>query len=167
MSFDEFDQSIGRGWRELEKEGCYTEAAELLSTYRTTRTDISDSQRSILLWHEGQARAFGGDSRKAVPLMLAGVPVNDDGSFTEYALGTVAFLKHDLKGLKAARKRLASLPKPVDWVDEARVMIDGKEVVVRDPWPPNLAVLDALILCFGKPYIEAYRCRTGSHRPRR
>lgn len=131
----------------------------VLRLYRNEHKPISDGQRSILLWHEGQVYALSGEYERAAPLLLAAVPPDDKGDFTEYALGTVAFLRRDKPALIAARERLAALPKPDDWSDVMTVTVDGKPVSFSAPWPPNINALDGLIQCFDRPYKAAYFCQ--------
>lgn len=60
-----------------------------------------------------------------------------------YVDGTIAFLRGDRVALMAARDRLAAAARPADMpADRA--------------WPPNLAVVEGLVRCFGRPYREAY-----------
>lgn len=159
LPFDQFDQDLSGGWRKLKQDGCIEQAAEILSEYRSNRHDLNDGQRSALLWHEGQLYAFLGKVDRAVPLMLAAVPPNDDGSFSEYAIGSVAFLRRDKHGLIRARNRLSSMKRPSDWPDFIETTFEGKKVQVSTPWPPNLNSLNGLIRCFDIPYSRAYFCR--------
>jgi hypothetical protein len=159
LTFEQFDQDLTGGWRALERKGCSAAAAEVLRRYRTEHQPLTDGKRSLLLWHEGQVLAFMGDNQRAIPLMLAGVPVDDTSGFADYALGTVAFVLRDKPALLAARTRLAGIPKPADWTDKMTVIVNGKQVSVSIAWPPNLNVLDGLIMCFDRPYSKAYFCR--------
>lgn len=159
MSPDAFDQDLKGGWRALSNRKCYLEAAIVIRDYREANlSKLRSFQISILYWHEGQARALAGQSEAAVPLLMAGVYPYNPQDFADYALGSVAFLQHDLQALKAARERLASLAKPADWQAEStlHVTVGGVKMSGVLPWPPNLNVLDGLIACFGKPYAEAY-----------
>jgi hypothetical protein len=155
LSYQEFDQDMAGGWRTLEARGCQLAAADLVRAYRHRKQELRASERSNLSWHEGQLRAIAGDYDRAIPLLLGGVPENDPIDFVDYALGTVAFLQRDLRGLKAARSRLAATPRPAPPPSPGG---DGKAQAQMN-WPPNLNVLDALIRCFGKPYKLAYNCR--------
>ena len=158
LPFTRFDQDLTGGWRALANRGCHAAAAEVIRRYRSHHRTLGDNARSVLLWHEGQALASMGDHRRAVPLLLAGVPVDDATGFADYALGTVAFLLRDRPALLAARARLAALPKPADWADHATATVNGQQFSISVTWPPNLSVLDSLIECFDRPYAEAYVC---------
>jgi len=160
LPFEQFDQDLTGGWRDLQNQGCMQAAADILRRYRQERQPLSDGMRSLLVWHEGQLVAQMGNYQRAIPLLLAGVPVDDTSGFADYALGTVAFLRRDKPELLTARARLASLPKPANWVEQVTVTIEGKPVTFVSPWPMNLNVLDGLIKCFDQPYVQAYRCNS-------
>ena len=165
LPFEAFDQDLSGGWRTLGYKRCNAEAADALRAYRLKHQPLTEGQRAILNWHEGQVRAEAGDYTRAIPLLMKGV--NDQGedqlfnrAFIEYALGTVAFLEHDKPALLSARARLAAIPKPTDWGDGTRTaVVNGKTVSFKSNWPANLNVLDGLIVCFDKSYAEAYSCR--------
>lgn len=160
LPFEQFDQDLTGGWRDLQNRGCMQAAAEILRRYRQERQPLSDGMRSLLVWHEGQLVAQMGNYQRAIPLLLAGVPVDDTSGFADYALGTVAFLRRDKPELLTARARLASLPKPANWAEHMTVSVGGKAVTFATPWPMNLNVLDGLIACFDQPYVQAYRCNS-------
>jgi hypothetical protein len=151
MAPEEFDQGA-QGWRALAtKMGCDAQTANLIAEYRGRHWgQLKQHELHISYWHEGQARAMAGESQGAIPLLLAGINPSSDFGFSDYALATVAFLHHDLDGLKAARARLAVLPRP-SWLP------------IEEKWPQNLDVVDGLLACFEKPYREAY---SGPCRPR-
>jgi hypothetical protein len=160
LSYKDFDQDMAGGWRTLETRGCQLAAADLIRTYRHQKQELSGGERSVLSWHEGQLRAIAGDYKSAIPLLLGGVPENDPIDFVDYALGTVAFLQRDIQGLRAARSRLASAPRPATIPGPDPSGKKDRNVEVKVNWPPNLNVLDGLIRCFDKPYKQAYNCRS-------
>lgn len=153
LALDEgaFDQTPGKGWRLLSRHGCYREAAELIARWRAAHP----SHASILRWHEGQMRAASGDHPAAIALLQsARHPPNElrvDMGWNLYVDATVAFLANDRAALLSARSALASLPTPSAQpgaAPEARTLPPPRR------WPPNLAVVDGLIACFGRPYAE-------------
>ena len=163
LSPDKFDQDLRGGWRPLgNTPGCEGAAADLIEAYRQahwgalTRSDLHESY-----WHEGQLRAAAGQSDRAVPLLLAGVDPEGLGDPADYALGTVAFLQHDLESLKAARARIVAQPEPA-WFKAGKA--EAKRQTGREPtWPMYKDELDGFLRCFDKPYAEAYSsraCRT-------
>ncbi len=167
----DFDQT-DKGFRSLSsKPGCDVATANLIATYRRSNWGKLDRNAvQISYWHEGQSRAFAGQTELAIPLLLAGVNPGvaglsaqfdrDNASIgmanAEYGLATVAFLQGDLAGLKTARARLAAVPRPSMWTTAMRNSAAPGRPSMN--WPPNLNIVDELIRCFGKPYKEAYSC---------
>ncbi|EDX80540.1 MAG: hypothetical protein KJ728_12025 [Alphaproteobacteria bacterium] len=157
LSPQAFDQDMEGGWRPLgNRRECRDTAVELLAAYRKARwRDMTSDQLHTNYWHEGQVRAALGQTDHAVRLLLAGVspdPIGDGKA--DYAIGTVAFLLKDRAALQAARDRLAAVPPPPGFEeDAARFKAQyGREL----SWPLNLDVLDGFLACFDKPYDEAY-----------
>ncbi|MDY7098478.1 MAG: hypothetical protein SXU28_10110 [Pseudomonadota bacterium] len=146
-----FDQTLpDGGWRGLYKRGCYAEAAELIREWRHAKRDHA----SILYTHEGQMRAFAGQTDQAVALLrLTYKPLDEDAKFGwNFCMdGTIAFLERDQKGLNKAIERLKSVPKS----EAEMVYADGTPVKMK--WPPNLDVLEALERCWDRSFAEAYR----------
>lgn len=152
-----FDQDLEGGWRPLgEKPECAAVAADLLADYRKAHWgDLTPGELHTNYWHEGQLRAGLGQTQAATRLMMAGVnPEMSRSGFSDYALGTIAFLHQDQSGLIAARERLAALPKPADF-DQAAARFKAAYGFDLE-WPVNLKVLDGFIVCFDRPYNEAY-----------
>lgn len=144
---DAFDQDMNGGWRALaQRPGCEGVAADLVHAYRSNL----ESHLSILYWHEGQLRANIGQIPEAIRLMEQSRKADDRFGWNPYVDATVAFLSGDRAALAAARGALAALPRPEGFRDE--VLANG----FRMTWPPNLAVVDGLVRCFGRPYREAY-----------
>lgn len=148
LGFDAFDQDATAGWRALSlKPGCEEAAANMVRAYRMN----AEAYLPLLYWHEAQLRAAAGDYGAAIPLMdKSREPANRDKfGWNPYVDASIAFLRSDKTALMKARKRLAEIPKPSD-------LKAGRS------WPPNLAVVDGLIRCFGKTYKVAYgpTCRS-------
>ena len=151
MDYKAFDRD---GWRPLaHTDGCKQAAAELIRDYRESNADLSADDRRSLTWHEGQMRAAFGDYAGAITLLSV---ENPDPAMRDYAAATVAFLRHDKAALLAARAKLMAEPKPDGWDEAAAELKASGETIL---WPLNLEVVDGLILCFDKPYAEAYDCR--------
>ncbi|KPN09933.1 hypothetical protein AN652_14365 [Xanthomonas arboricola pv. pruni] len=158
---DKFDQDVssgGGGWRAVAaKPGCEVAAADLIKEYREVHSDSS----SLLFWHEGQLRAFAGHYEDAIPLMEASrQPTEKDlAGWNPYVDATVAFLRHDASALVAAQKKLNAVPAspelpPVKDGYIEMSMDNGKKVKMR--WPVNADVVDGLVSCLNKSYMEAY-----------
>ncbi len=152
LDYESFDQDKQGGWRPLAAiEDCKPVAADLLRDYRKAHAELPADNRRILSWHEGQMRAAFGDYAGAIPLLSVD---NPDPAMRDYAAATVAFLRHDKTALLSARAQLIAEPKPEGW-DEAAADFKAKYGVTIT-WPDNLDVVDGLINCFDKPYVEAY-----------
>lgn len=148
-----FDQNYEEGWPSLVKNGeCLETAADLIHTYYT-KNEISTGAMRTFVWHEGQLRAEVGQYQQAIRLMQqATKPADKDSSgWNHYVHATIAFLKSDMKQLRALREELASVPKPEGFNPK-----DANGNPIQVDWPPNLAIVDKFILCFGQPYSEAY-----------
>src|SRR4051794_34591534 len=99
----EFDQT-NKGFRSLPS-GCDLATADLIAAYRRANWGkLTNNDVAISYWHEGQSRAFAGQTQLAIPLLLAGVNPGATGLGAgtdrltksigtvnaEYALATVA-----------------------------------------------------------------------------
>lgn len=163
LPLETFDRTKGQGWRPLaDRPECRLEAADLLADDRKLHwATLRPAEVHGGYWHEGQLRAAAGQTKEAVRLLLAGVdPANPDDR-EDYALGTVAFLQHDLLALKAARARLAAQPEPA-WF--AAAADEGRRRGFIPTWPVSLDELDGFIACFDQPYAVAYSsaCKPGA-----
>ena len=148
---DAFDQDMDGGWRVLAKrDGCEIAAAELIREWRHAKRD----HEGILYWHEGQMRAFGGQTEEALALFeLTYNPPEFDTDFgwNHYVSGTIAFLIRDRDHLRQAIERLKAIPAP------SEASFTGPDgTVMQINWPPNLDVLEAFERCWDKPYSQAY-----------
>ena len=173
LALDErsFDQDFSGGWRALADKGeeCELVAADLLRDYR----QLHKNDSTMLLWHEGQVRAFAGQYAQAIELMRGsrGAGEEDKGGWKAYVDATVAFLSRDEAALETARQRLAALAPPSgeklvikDGYFEVNTP-DGQSLKMR--WPPNIDVVEGLQNCFDQPYKTAYamECRSSKTRP--
>jgi hypothetical protein len=169
LSEDAFDQDLsngGGGWRKVASiPGCEAAAADLIAAYRAQH-----ESSTTLLWHEGQLRAFAGQTERAIPLLLESKhdPATDLAGWNDYVDATVAFLRRDREALLSARDRLAARPYPSG--EGMPPLVGGMMEVPTQPgqppmrvrWPPNIDVVDGLVACFERSYKEAYsgRCRS-------
>ncbi|WP_298464701.1 hypothetical protein [uncultured Erythrobacter sp.] len=146
-----FDQDIpDGGWRALSKADCHEEAAELIREWRHEKRD----HVSILYWHEGQMRAFAGQTNEAIALFeLTRSSQDEDADFgwNHYVDGTIAFLRQNREGLARAMERLSTVPEPEN---NSFTQPDG--TVVTMSWPPNINVLRRFDFCWGRSYADAY-----------
>ncbi|MEM1381758.1 MAG: hypothetical protein AAGH41_14140 [Pseudomonadota bacterium] len=162
-----FDQDFnGGGWRGIDaQEGCERAAAEAIKAYILYSTPSAPDDIKLLRWHAGQLLANGGFTSEALPFFA--------GSFSEtykgdgdadwwdiYVDATLAFLEGDRARLVAARDRLAAFPVSEEEKAARRKFLEDNPTVTMPPGfvdePPNLAVVERLLACFGQPYAEAY-----------
>ncbi|HWQ87476.1 hypothetical protein [Brevundimonas sp.] len=156
MSLHDFDQTEA-GWRSLDAEGCQRQAAEAIGRYRTVNAQALGEEADTLIWHEGQMRAFAGDTEEAIRLMLIGRDRDSDAT-QPYTDATIAFLRRDRPALLAARERLVALPVPEAFARAAARYAASYPDHPALTWPLNLNIVDGLIACFDRPYREAYAC---------
>jgi hypothetical protein len=150
MDYEAFDEGP-QGWRSVaHRDGCKAAAADLLAAYRARQ----EEEVAFLAWHEGQMRAFAGETDQAIRLFEVSRAAG--GHDPEYVDATIAFLKRDKPALLDARRRLAAQPEPPDFAERAaRYKTRTGQTIT---WPMNLHVIDGLIACWDKPYSEAYGC---------
>lgn len=154
-----FDQDLpDGGWRLLYNRGCFSEAAELIREWRHAKRDHA----SILYTHEGQMRAYAGQTEEAVALLrLTYKPADRDaGGWNFYMDGTIAFLERDRAALGKAIERLKAVPMPSSI---RAVRADGSPIAIK--WPLNLDVLEAFERCWERSYKEAADSEEDCRRP--
>ncbi|MDJ0793086.1 MAG: hypothetical protein QNI98_02495 [Woeseiaceae bacterium] len=151
MDFHTFDQTFGSGWRMVaDISGCTLVAADLIRDY----IDLHSPNERIIVFHEAQMRAKGGQTARAIELFRQTRVAEGQRSFfgwNQYVDATIAFLERDKNALQDARESLASLPKPSNFRAVDR---DGNPVEMS--WPPNLHVVDGFLECFEETYATAY-----------
>lgn len=142
LDWNEFDQTMGQGHRELALKGCFLEAANLIDAYNLQhRSQLEPSRTRILYFHAGQMYAYTSLNEIAASRMMESLnpkeAIRPELNWNDYVQASVAFLRGDKDSLKAFRDKLAS-GKPTQ----------GNQM--------NLRVVDNLIKCFGHPYSWAY-----------
>lgn len=142
LSFAEFDQLAGEGWRKITDRGHFTEAAELIESYLLSPPyPLLPWQERVLYFHAGQNYAFDQHYHRAIPRFESSFNAEEDASselaWNAYVGATLAFLKQDKPLLLSQRALLA-----------AAFPSSGNQL--------NLKVVDRLIACFGQPYGEVY-----------
>ena len=148
-----FDQDFERGWRAVMKvPGCESAAADLIADYHQQLrekgepvvvnhegqniTMSPDGEMTMLYWHEGQVRAFNGETESAIALFEKSLrpPAKNFMGWNDYVSGSIAFLKKDRAALDEATAKMKR------W---------GNSNL-------NYKVLDRLQNCFEKPYSKSY-----------
>lgn len=140
LSYQEFDQTMGSGFRLLSAQGCHSESADLIERY----IEVNSAEQNSLRWHIAQARAMAGENSEAI--RYARTTLLDEEDFSEralrwndYVLATIAFLEGNRDKLLSHRERIA------EGVGEH----PGNEL--------NLRLIDALVDHSGTDYSEALK----------
>lgn len=152
-----FDQDMDGGWRRVGRaDGCEEAAADLIAVWREHSGNLVSS--SIIDWHEGQMRAYAGQTQAAIALFDRSR--SDGAEWDLYVDATIAFLEGDRAALEAARAELATyVPSPEVIAARRQFLEDNPQIQVPDGFveqPQNLNVVDNLLACFGRSYAEAY-----------
>lgn len=159
LSFKQFDQQQGSGWRPLYASKCYMEAAMLLKEY-VKRHPRTAQDQYMLPFHTGQLFALAGERAEAIGWMEKGYSNDkfDPINWNAFVDANVAFLKHDFKALLKQRDLINQEPPMTDRPGVPRWAV-GKKM--------NLDVVDGFIACFEKPYDVAYgdECRRQGETP--
>lgn len=110
----EFDQSEN-GWRKLDKQGLFLEAAELIASYVAANIKIIEAQNQVsiqtLYFHAGQEYACAGKKYYAKAISFFSMSHKSKEGWDVYVDGTIAFLENDKKKLKQAANALKKLTK--------------------------------------------------------
>lgn len=108
LGYEQFDQTMGAGFRPLAAVGCHRQAADLIEAYIAEH----DAPQRSLRWHVAQLRAMDGDPEAAVASARSVLSEAED--FTEqplrwndYVLATIAFLEKDRVALQFHRDQVA------------------------------------------------------------
>lgn len=138
LSWREFDQTEGSGFRVLAAAGCPGEAADLIGEYLKAQEHNNHS----LHWHMAQMRAEAGQNVEAVEAARRSLRASEraDATFkwNDYVLAVIAFLENDRLSFERHKAVLAA----------------------NDTQPGNamnLRFLDRLDAGFGRSYAEATR----------
>ncbi len=147
LSVKEFDQDAHAGWRRLQHEGKYLEAAQLIDRYEKDKQGLNGGDRLVLCFHAAQMYAFGGDCETALgrlqnakypPEVLA--ELGEDRRYADawnvYVDATAAFLRKDRDVLTKCLALLEKGPKDLQ---------------------QNTTVVRQLLDHFNDSYLVAYR----------
>ncbi|MCX7545147.1 hypothetical protein [Marinicella gelatinilytica] len=111
LSYKEFDQTMGQGFRALLKDGlnCHKEVAQLIEKY----IEVNNATQSSLRWHAAQSWGHAGDYKKAVKWSKT-VPKNSENfeenalRWNDFVLGNIAFFEKDKETLTQHRDKVAA-----------------------------------------------------------
>ena len=140
LPYATFDLRSGpQGWRSLSGRGCTDEAVALLSAYAGAHAaTLPAPQRRELAFHTGQVLALAGRNAEAIPHFELAQGADASPEWRAYVAATLAFLRRDSIGLRAARD------------DYARLAAPGST---------RLRIVEGLLACPTRPYAAAAHCR--------
>jgi hypothetical protein len=148
MTYQEFDQTEGQGWRRMAEGPCLAEAADLIDFYRANRSDLGASNKVNLSFHAGQLQAMAGNYAEAIKRFRnaeVNPSVPPEFKWSEYVRATIAFLEHD-----------------------ADALVENRDIIAKagsfGPNQSNLKVVDRLVANFDRPYKEAIAADTVGQR---
>ncbi len=97
LSYQQFDQTMGNGFRPLAKP-CPKHAIKLLKNYII----INNATEKSLRWHIAQILGEVGQIKEAEMYALSTINDSDEGDFkwNDYVLGYIAYWKKDIETLK-------------------------------------------------------------------
>jgi hypothetical protein len=111
LSYKEFDQTMGKGFRELLKEGlsCEKEAAMLIENY----IEVNNATENSLRWHVAQGWANYGDYQKSIKWSKTVLLEDEDFSkrelrWNDFVLANIAFFEQDKEQLIKHRDVIAA-----------------------------------------------------------
>jgi hypothetical protein len=140
LSYQEFDQTMDSGFRQLSAQGCHSESADLIERY----IEVNSAEQSSLRWHIAQSRAMAGQNTEAIRYARTTLLEEEDFSeralrWNDYVLATIAFLEGNREQLLFHREKIA------EGVGEH----PGNEL--------NLRLIDALVGHSGTDYSAALK----------
>ncbi len=103
LNFNEFDQTVGSGWRKLEN----AHAAIVIDEYLSVHSNhLEDYQKIVLNFHSGQCYACCDSYDIAVERMRKSININNI-EWNYYVCGTIGFLRSDFYNLMECSKNLS------------------------------------------------------------
>ena len=158
-----FDQDMQGGWRPYaDTPGCERAAADLIIAYIGHSPHYDPQSHAIIRWHAGQMLATADERELAVEYLDS--TRSTHLAWNLYVDATIAFLRSDREAAEAARAELAGqLPSEAEMESRRQFLANNPRITMPEGFverPQNLAVVDAMLARWGRPYSEAYgqRC---------
>lgn len=148
LSFAEFDQAPGHGWRPYYERQCYEIAAKLLRKYIEANPKLA-KKHYMLPFHAGQMYAMDGQYRRAVAIMKKAYSDRPSRfvDWNAFVDANIAFLQSDIETLMEMRGRINQQPPMPDKPGIPEWAVGNKM---------NLEVVEGLVHCFGQAFDVAY-----------
>ncbi len=116
LSFYEFDQTPGEGWRPyVDETNCYESAGQLIEAYLDiNNTSLKSWQKHTLNWHSGRMYALAGENTQAKLRWKESLKDADQEDvfilWKSYIIASIAFLDRDFPTLLRERNKIAQGP---------------------------------------------------------
>ena len=99
LSYQDFDQRPGEGWRKTAEQGKFLEAARLIDRYESEKQGLEHWQRVNLRFHAGQLYAFADQKVQALARFKTALHPKDSNKshlcWNAYVQATIAFLERN------------------------------------------------------------------------
>jgi len=125
LSYKEFDQTKGSGWRPLyDERGDFRKAADEIETYLWFHPELTADARVVLHFHAATMFAFAEMTSRAMLHLNQATNSFMGEDWNNMVIATRAFLLHDRAQLDAARERLVAAHASDDSIGEADMLIE-------------------------------------------
>jgi hypothetical protein len=122
LPWQQFDQTLGSGWRIYSARRDYQAAADVIEVYLRQHPELTVRQRAVSHFHAGQMRVYEGCTKAGVALMkqalVPEIPPGLPDDWNIMVSAHIAFLTGDRATLVALKARVVALPPSrVEWPD--------------------------------------------------
>lgn len=113
LSWREFDQSPGAGWRRFADNKEYARAAELIEYYLENKPGLEQGQIAYLHFHAGVLHGYEDNNEQAIEhfrsASVDSFPPGFPQSWNTLVKGELAFMLKDMNGVRSARDEVAAM----------------------------------------------------------
>ena len=113
LSWREFDQSPGAGWRAIADRKEYARAAELIEYYLENKSGLEQGQIAYLHFHAAVLHGYEDNNERAIEhFRVASVdsfPPGFPQSWNALVKGELAFMLKDMDSVRSARDEIAAM----------------------------------------------------------
>lgn len=113
LSWREFDQSPGAGWRAIADRGEYARAAKLIEYYLENKSGLEQGQIAYLHFHAAVLHGYEDNNEKAIEHLgsasVDSFPAGFPQSWNALVKGERAFILKDMEAVRSARDEIAAM----------------------------------------------------------
>ena len=113
LSWKEFDQSPGAGWRRVADQKEYARAAKLIEYYLENKSGLEHGQIAYLHFHAAVLHAYDDNEERAIEHLgsasVDSFPPGFPQSWNALVKGTLAFIQKDMDSVRSARDEVAAM----------------------------------------------------------